>query len=159
MILFHGSLEIVESPKILEANRPLDFGRGFYTTTDLPQARRWVRLRLEQQKATMGYINVFEYSAKKELHTRHFQSANEAWVDFVHANRTMQGYDHDFDIVSGPVANNNVYLSFNLYESGFISKAELIRRLKTYKLVNQYLFHTVRALETLVYKGCKEVMR
>ena len=42
MTLYHGSLEIVEHPLIREANRPLDYGTGFYTTTSLQQARRWV---------------------------------------------------------------------------------------------------------------------
>ena len=157
MILYHGSLVIVEHPQILEANRPLDFGTGFYTTTSLQQARRWVKLRMEQLNASVGYINIYEYTAKKGLHTRLFRSANEAWVDFVHANRTVQDYSHDYDIVTGPVANDNVYLSFNLYESGIISKRELIRRLKTYKLVDQLLFHTERSLETLKYTGNKEV--
>ena len=68
------------------------------------------------------------------MKTRRFQSPNEAWVDFVHANRTIQNYNHDYDIVTGPVTNDNVYLSFNLYESGIISKRELIRRLKRWLL-------------------------
>ena len=157
MTLYHGSLEIVEKPQILQANRPLDFGTGFYTTTSLQQARRWVKLRMEQGQASVGFINIYEYSPKRDLRTRLFRSANEAWVDFVHANRTIQDYNHDYDIVTGPVANDNVYLSFNLYESGIISKRELIRRLKTYKLVDQLLFHTERSLDTLKYVGNKEV--
>ena len=157
MTLYHGSLEIVEKPQILQANRPLDFGTGFYTTTSLQQARRWVKLRMEQSQASVGFINIYEYTPKRDLHTRLFRSANEAWVDFVHANRTIQDYNHDYDIVTGPVANDNVYLSFNLYESGIITKRELIRRLKTYKLVDQLLFHTERSLDTLEYVGNKEV--
>lgn len=157
MTLYHGSLEIVEKSQILLANRPLDFGTGFYTTTGLQQARRWVKLRMEQNNAKVGYINIYEYTPKKGLRTRLFRSANEAWVDFVHANRTVQDYSHDYDIVTGPVANDNVYLSFNLYESGIISKRELIRRLKTYKLVDQLLFHTEQSLATLKYYGNKEV--
>ena len=157
MTLYHGSLEIVEHPLIREANRPLDFGTGFYTTTSLQQARRWVKLRMEQGQASVGFINIYEYSPKRDLRTRLFRSANEAWVDFVHANRTVQDYNHDYDIVTGPVANDNVYLSFNLYESGIITKRELIRRLKTYKLVDQLLFHTERSLDTLEYVGNKEV--
>ena len=157
MTLYHGSLEIVEKPQILQANRPLDFGTGFYTTTSLQQARRWVKLRMEQAQASVGFINIYEYSPKRDLRTRLFRSANEAWVDFVHANRTVQDYNHDYDIVTGPVANDNVYLSFNLYESGIITKRELIRRLKTYKLVDQLLFHTERSLDTLEYVGNKEV--
>ena len=157
MTLYHGSLEIVEKPQILQANRPLDFGTGFYTTTSLQQALRWVKLRMEQGQASVGFINIYEYSPKRDLRTRLFRSANEAWVDFVHANRTVQDYNHDYDIVTGPVANDNVYLSFNLYESGIITKRELIRRLKTYKLVDQLLFHTERSLDTLEYVGNKEV--
>lgn len=157
MTLYHGSLEIVENPQILQANRPLDFGTGFYTTTSLEQARRWVKLRMEQSQVSVGFINIYEYTPKRDLHTRLFRSANEAWVDFVHANRTVQNYNHDYDIVTGPVANDNVYLSFNLYESGIITKRELIRRLKTYKLVDQLLFHTERSLDTLEYVGNKEV--
>ena len=157
MTLYHGSLEIVEHPLIREANRPLDFGTGFYTTTSLQQARRWVKLRMEQSQASVGFINIYEYTPKSDLRTRLFRSANEAWVDFVHANRTVQDYNHDYDIVTGPVANDNVYLSFNLYESGIITKRELIRRLKTYKLVDQLLFHTERSLDTLEYVGNKEV--
>ena len=157
MTLYHGSLEIVEKPQILQANRPLDFGTGFYTTSSLQQARRWVKLRMEQSQASVGFINIYEYSPKRDLRTRLFRSANEAWVDFVHSNRTIQDYNHDYDIVTGPVANDNVYLSFNLYESGIITKRELIRRLKTYKLVDQLLFHTERSLDTLEYVGNKEV--
>ena len=157
MTLYHGSLEIVEQPRILEANRPLDFGSGFYTTTSLQQARRWVKLRMEQNGAAKGYINIYEYAPDKRLHTRQFRSANEPWVDFVHANRTIQDYNHDYDIVLGPVANDNVYLSFNLYESGIISKRELIRRLKTYKLVDQLLFHTEQSIGTLTFVGNKEI--
>ena len=159
MIIYHGSLEIVEQPQILEANRLLDFGSGFYTTSSLQQAQRWVKLRMEQNNTSKGYINIYEYSSKKGLNTRRFQSANEAWINFVHANRTIQGYNHNYDIVVGPVANDNVYLSFNLYEAGIISKRELIRRLKTYKLVDQLLFHTENSLETLEYIGNKEVIR
>ena len=159
MTIYHGSLEIVEQPLILEPNRPLDFGSGFYTTTSQRQAERWTAARMEQAKTSHGYINIYEYTAAKVLKTRTFRAANEPWVDFVHANRTVQDYAHDYDIVIGPVANDNVYLSFNLYESGIITKRELIRRIKSYKLVDQLLFHTDRSLATIKYIGCKEVKK
>ena len=159
MTLYHGSLEIVEQPQILEPNRPLDFGSGFYTTTGLRQAERWTKARMEQSKGNLGYINVYEYTPAKGLHTRTFRAANEPWVDFVHANRSVQGFNHDYDIVMGPVANDNVYLSFNLFEAGIISKRELIRRLKAYKLVDQLLFHSERSLATIKYIGHKEVTK
>lgn len=159
MILYYGSLEIVESPQILDANRPLDFGSGFYTTTNLQQARRWVLTRMEQQNMASGYINMYEYTPQKGLLTRRFQSANEEWVNFVHANRSVEGFTHDYDIVTGPVANDNISLGFNLYESGIITKRELMHRLKTYKLVDQLLFHTASSLQTLKYIKSKDVKK
>lgn len=33
MILFHGSIETIEHPKIPEQQRLLDFGKGFYLTS------------------------------------------------------------------------------------------------------------------------------
>ena len=38
MILYHGSNVLVTEPKILKQNRFLDFGFGFYTTTNKEQA-------------------------------------------------------------------------------------------------------------------------
>jgi len=34
LILYHGSNVVVDNPKLLKANRTLDFGNGFYTTTN-----------------------------------------------------------------------------------------------------------------------------
>lgn len=38
MTLFHGSNTAVERPRLIEQNRFLDFGFGFYTTTNRAQA-------------------------------------------------------------------------------------------------------------------------
>ena len=40
-VLYHGSNVGVEIPKIIKANRTLDFGHGFYTTTSKQQACKW----------------------------------------------------------------------------------------------------------------------
>ena len=72
-------------------------------------------------------------------------------------NRTVKGYTHDFDIVYGPVANDRVYAAFALYEGGVLNKQALIAELKTYKLVDQYLFHTERSLQLLSFVEAKEV--
>ena len=37
MILYHGSNVIVDCPKLIRQNRYLDFGFGFYTTTNRNQ--------------------------------------------------------------------------------------------------------------------------
>lgn len=151
MKLYHGSLEVVEHPKVLKPNRLLDYGQGFYTTTSERQSREWVERRMREQVRNRGYVNTYEFDNEKmlELKCLVFREPTKEWVDFVMANRTQKGFTHDYDIVYGPVANDRVYLQFGLYESGAIGVETLIRELKTYKLVDQYLFHTDKALAYL----------
>ena len=72
-------------------------------------------------------------------------------------NRTVKGFTHDYDVVYGPVANDRVYAAFALYEGGILDKQALIAELKTYKLVDQYLFHTEQSLKLLSFIEAKEV--
>lgn len=136
---------------ILQPSRLLDYGKGFYTTTSKRQAREWVQRRMLENNASYGFINIYEFDEKKleELKSLIFSEPTEEWAKFVMDNRTKRGFTHDYDIVYGPVANDRVYLQFGLYESGAIGIETLIRELKTYKLVDQYLFHTEKALTTL----------
>lgn len=113
MKIFHGSLEIIEHPKILHPNRKLDYGEGFYTTTSEKQAEEWVKRRMFEQHANAGYINVYEFddTAMSMLKTLIFSEPSREWVKFVMANRTKRGFTHDYDIVYGPVANDKVFCS------------------------------------------------
>lgn len=158
MKLYHGSLEIVMRPVIRQMNRTLDYGRGFYTTTSEKQAEDWVKRRLKEAEATNGYVNVYEFNGRIGLSLKNlmFDAPTEEWVDFVMHNRTERGFTHDYDIVYGPVANDRVYAAFALYEGGLLDKQNLIAELKTYKLVDQYLFHTEAALRTLTFIEAKE---
>ena len=159
MKIYHGSIEIVERPEIRESNRTLDYGQGFYTTSSYEQAEAWVKRRMAEKKVIKGYICVYEFdeSVLDELNSLIFETPTEQWVDFVMQNRTQKGFVHDYDIVYGPVANDRVYASFALYEGGLISKQVLISELKTYKLVDQYLFHTEKAVQKLTFIEAKEV--
>ena len=159
MKIYHGSIEIVEKPEIRESNRTLDYGQGFYTTSSYEQAEAWVKRRMDEKKTSQGYVCVYELDevAMQEMNTLLFETPTEEWVDFVMKNRTQKGYVHEYDIVYGPVANDRVYASFALYEGGLINKQTLISELKTYKLVDQYLFHTEKALQALTFVEAKEI--
>lgn len=50
MILYHGSNVIVEHPKLVKQNRFLDFGFGFYTTTNREQAENFALKVAERRK-------------------------------------------------------------------------------------------------------------
>ena len=156
--LYHGSLEIVDSPEIRKPNRTLDYGAGFYLTSSIEQAEAWVKRKLGESH-TQGYVNIYDYdeSMEDKFNTLSFSSANEDWLDFVMANRMQRDYQHNYDIVKGPVANDRVYASFALYEAGLVDKQELIHELRAYKLVNQILIHTANALSCIHWKNAEEV--
>ncbi len=154
LTLYHGGSHIIEFPEIREPERTLDFGQGFYTTTSSAQAESLVRNRISKKRWDKGYVNSYNFNlerAKETLKVKQFEGPTEEWVDFVLQNRIVEGYTHDFDIVIGPVANDNVYRQFALFEGGIISKRTLIAELLTYKLVDQYLFHTEKSLSFLSY--------
>ena len=67
MILYHGSNVVVSKPRLIHQNRFLDFGFGFYTTTNKMQAIAFAECSLLR-----------------------FDAPNEAWLDFVSENRGQQ---------------------------------------------------------------------
>lgn len=157
--IYHGSIEVVEKPEIRQPNRSLDYGSGFYTTTSLAQAKKLVERRMKDKGVSVGYVNVYELddTAMENLKSLLFEKPSEEWVNFVMKNRTEHGFTHDYDIVYGPVADDSVYTQFTLYEGGIISMPTLIQELKTYKLVDQYLFHTAKSLTAIKFVESIEV--
>ena len=157
--VYHGSIEEVKNPEIREPNRSLDYGSGFYTTTSYEQAKRLVERRMKDKGVNVGYVNVYELDEDlvKRMKSLIFEKPTEEWVDFVMKNRTERGFIHDYDIVYGPVADDSVYTQFTLYEGGVISLPTLIQELKTYRLVDQYLFHTEESLLAIKFVESKEI--
>lgn len=157
--IYHGSIEVVKNPEIRQPNRSLDYGSGFYATTSIEQAKKLVERRMKDKGVTVGYVNVYELddTAIKSMNLLLFEKPTEEWVNFVMKNRTERNYTHDYDIVYGPVADDSVYTQFTLYEGGIISMPTLIQELKTYKLVDQYLFHTEKSLSAIKFVESIEV--
>lgn len=90
MILFHGSNQIVAHPKLIQQNRFLDFGYGFYTTTNKNQAISFagkVSLRRGGERIVSIY-EINEERAFSECSVLRFDSPDEAWLDFVSDNRS-----------------------------------------------------------------------
>ena len=114
---------------------------------------------MRENKVSVGYINVYEFDPQsmQNYKTLSFGAPTEEWVDFVMANRMQEDYKHDYDIVYGPVANDHVYTAFALYEGRVISKQALIAELRAYTLVDQYLFHSEQALDSLTFIEAKEI--
>ena len=160
MVIFHGSDIAVPEPKILSATRLLDFGHGFYTTSSLEQAKRWARKVKERKISKEQIISIYEFDiskAEKDLNIIRFDSPSSDWLHFVTACRIGKEADHEYDIVMGPVANDNVYATIQLFETGLLSEAETIIRLKVEKIFDQVLFHTEKSLHYCAYLRHEDV--
>ncbi len=158
--IYHGSIFVVEKPNLEVLNFRTDFGKGFYTTTDLKQAKRWSGIkkkRLEKGNRIKQYVNIYEYTENNNLNILNFEEATEEWLKFVYKNRQSEGLIHEYDIVKGPVANDNLYQVLVGYENGTYNIEETIKRLKTYLLSNQVSFHTNEALNCIKYIETIEV--
>ena len=155
MKLYHGSTAIVELPRILETQRLLDFGKGFYTTTNREQAERWAVIKQKRLgKTAKSFVTEYEFHntlvPDKSLNIKIFEQANEEWLDFVVQNRS-EDMNHIYDLVIGPVANDTLYETLTLYEAGILTKPETIARLKVHPLFDQVSFHNKKALEYLKF--------
>ena len=161
MKLYHGSHIEVKNPKILISSRVGDFGRGFYTTSSWEQARRWAQIRAIQENQPSGVVTVFDVPdhlfSHPELQIKSFENANDVWLDFVLANRKDVDFNHEFDLVCGPVADDRVYVCLNMLEDGLADRETVIRKLKTYVLADQILFHTAKSLLFLEYAATEIV--
>ena len=156
MILYHGSNIIVDKPELVPQNRYLDFGFGFYTTTNKTQAigfaEKVFRRRAEGQK-TVSIYEIDEEKAFTDCSLLRFDSPDAAWLDFVSANRSGTYSGPAYDLIYGPVANDDVYTTFNLYAAGVLTREQTLEALKIKKLFNQLVLTTDKALSYLVFVG------
>ena len=156
MILYHGSNVVVSSPKLIRQNRFLDFGFGFYTTTNKTQAIAFADKVYKRRKEGGKIVNIYELDEEKafaECSVLRFDLPDEAWLDFVCANRSGKDTGEAFDFVYGPVANDDVYTTFTLYSAGVLSKAQTLEALKIKKLYNQLVLSSGKALSYLNFVG------
>ena len=161
MQLYHGSNIIVEKPILLPQQRTLDFGAGFYTTTNYEQAEVFalkVGDRRESEKCFVSVYDVADLSVlKTELSVLEFAEPDEQWLDFVFANRAGTYKGEAYDIIFGAVANDTIYRVLTAYEEGIVPKEECIRQLKVRELYNQMTFASEKALAYLKFVSCAEL--
>ena len=156
MILYHGSNLVVEKPKLVLQNRFLDFGFGFYTTTNKVQAISFAEKVYKRKNEGTKQVSIYEIDEKRifaECSVLRFDSANEAWLDFVALNRSGNYIGEAYDIIYGPVANDDVYTTFTLYQAGVLTKEQTLEALKIKKLYDQMVFATEKALSFLKFVG------
>ena len=154
MILYHGSNIEVKEPILLKVQRELDFGKGFYTTSDLEQAARWAWRTAKRRGESNAFVTVYEVNEDelKNIRLLSFDSPNVEWLNFVVKNRKGEYIAGDWDIISGPVADDQTAQVIDLYLEGAYDEEEAIRRVLTQRLKDQYAFKTNEALKLLIFK-------
>ena len=160
MILYHGSVDLVDKPEIKKGEMFLDFGVGFYATTSYQQAERWARIKMRRNNAAVGFVSVYEFdfnAASKELSIDKFDTADEKWLAFVVNNRRGVHTGEMKDMHIGPVADDNVYQSIRLFETGAYDAEYTVKKLKTEILHDQWTLHTEKALSYLKFIEAKEI--
>jgi hypothetical protein len=154
MRVFHGSYMAIDKIDLAKCKPRKDFGQGFYVTRLRGQATFWAE-RVGREHETEGVITEFEFDEfaweEDELQTLRFAGYNEAWLDFVVLNRSARKRtgNHPYDIVEGPVADDDVTYRIDIYLRGDISKAGFLEELKFHRPTHQIAFCTVKSLQML----------
>lgn len=153
MTLYHGSNIAVQFPHLLKIQRALDFGKGFYTTSDFDQARKWAERTARIRGEGKAIVSCYEFPDDTfcTLSVLRFEKADAEWLDYVTKNRKGADTTEDYDLVIGPVANDQTFPTILLYLDGYIDAESAIRQLLPQKLKDQYTFKTEKALPQLKF--------
>lgn len=149
-IIYHGSNVIVQRPEILINGYYKDFGYGFYCTNIRKQAKRWALT-----KRGKSIINNYIYKKNSALKICSFEEMTEEWLEFVVNCR--RGREHEFDIVEGPMADDQIWDYVEDFIAGNISKAAFWELAKFKYPTHQIVFCTEEALKTLHFEGSEQV--
>lgn len=160
--LYHGSNVLIKDIDLSFCNPYKDFGRAFYLTSDEIQAIDVARARVDIFGGT-PVINTFYFDEAllKDGHLMYksFLGYTEEWADFIFLHRdesNIPPYQHPFDVVYGPIANDRVGLQIRNYRLGNIDKKEFLHRLKYMKGITfQYAFCTKDAIDKLRFYESK----
>ena len=161
MKLYHGSNVEIEHIDLSLAVPFKDFGRGFYLTS-LPQQAARMAERVARFRGGQATVTEFEAPddllKKPDLSVRAFEGVTIEWAIFVINNRNRAFIDasspecnHDlkYDIVFGPVGNDDITFLLEQFTNGFISEERLRDGLEFKRASDQYSFHTPQAVSYL----------
>ena len=137
MIVYHGSALVVDKPSVAYSKRFLDFGAGFYVTADRKQAEIWARRKAVRQN---GIATVSVYNLADDLTMYKglvFDKEDVAWLDFVAKCRKGDDLYKQYDIISGSVADDDVFVTVDMYVRGIWDKDRALSEIKYYKTSHQ----------------------
>lgn len=166
MILYHGSNINIDEIDLNKCKKYKDFGQGFYCTSIKQQAKFMAVRTTKREKYGEPCVSEFELDEKifedKDIKIKKFDKPSKEWAEFILNNRDRKfkdisslkcNFDNKYDLVIGPVADDDIIILFRIFIQGLIDIETLIKELTFKELTDQYSFHTPKALKYL--KGVK----
>ncbi|MDR2345049.1 MAG: DUF3990 domain-containing protein [Planctomycetaceae bacterium] len=151
MKVYHGSYLKIDKIDLNICEPHKDFGQGFYVTSIYTQAVKWAN-RIGRKHHTNGVVTEFTFFenafTNKKYNVLRFYDYNETWLDFVVSNRDFNSPvpAHYYDIVEGPVADDQVTARIDVYLRGDIVKKDFLDELHYHEPTHQICFCTVKSL-------------
>ena len=134
MLLYHGSNMCIEEIDLDKSRPNKDFGRAFYLSADEEQAREMAMFKVLTGGGNVC-VTAFEFNEQdiNMLKIKRFDGYTEEWAEFVYNNRDeKQDFQHDFDLVYGPIANDTVGVQIRDLRERKISLTEFLKNLHYY---------------------------
>ena len=149
MTVYHGGYQAVEEPEIRIGRNTKDFGTGFYCTIIKEQAQRWAR------RYRTKVVSIYDVRLNSNLKIKDFKEMTDEWLDFIIDCRS--GKDHNYDIVIGAMANDQIYNYVSDYMEGSLTREQFWVLAKFKYPTHQITFCTEEALKCLKYRGCEVI--
>lgn len=149
MTVYHGSNITIEHPEIRKGINTKDFGPGFYCTVIREQAERWAK------RYDTGIVNTYTVRLDTDLNILEFKDMTEAWLDFIIHCRN--GKPHNYDIVIGAMANDQIYNFIADYIDGIITREQFWMMAKFKYPTHQINFCSPSALKCLEFVSSTQV--
>lgn len=149
MTVYHGGYIAIKEPKIIEGRNTKDFGAGFYCTLIREQAERWAK------RYNTPVVNTYTVRMNTNLKILEFKEMTEEWLDFIIDCR--HGKTHDYDIVIGAMANDQIYNFIDDYIDGIITREQFWIMAKFKYPTHQINFCTDAALKCLEFSSGEEI--
>ncbi|MCQ2330078.1 MAG: DUF3990 domain-containing protein [Paludibacteraceae bacterium] len=144
MRVFHGTNMMVTRPEVRMVGYTKDFGYGFYCTKFEKQAQRWA-----MSKHNPHIVCVYEFEPSADLNVKQFPEMSDEWLDFVAACR--HGQTHSYDIVEGPMADDEVWDYVEDFLAGRITREAFWALARFKRPTHQIIFCNDKALQSLTY--------
>lgn len=148
MTVYHGGFQPIDKPEIRKGRNTKDFGTGFYCTIIKEQAQRWAR------RYDTGIVSIYDVVMNMNLKIKEFKEMSEEWLDFIIECRF--GKSHDYDIVIGAMADDQIYNYISDYMDGTITREQFWVLAKFKYPTHQIVFCSNEALKCLRYRGYEE---